>query len=283
MRDTRPFVFGLDLTYRSHGALALAAWLRERLGPDDVEAVHVLPARDEATRDERQRRARAVLSERLDASGHGQTFSRVQIREAADIVTDLGHVESFGRALVLGRRARSGERTLVHLGPVARKLLRVLPLPTIVAPPDLTASALGGPIVLATDLAGHSERAAGFAVDLARACGCELVLAHVAEVHYNESVDESDPDWAARREQFRREAAADLDFWAEAHDLKARRIALCGSPVELLLELAEREQASMIVLGSRRLTTTERLFTTSISSTVAAYATCPVAVVPPPL
>lgn len=283
MSDTRPFVFGLDLTYRSHGALALAAWLRERLGPEDVEAVHVIPARDEATRDERQQRAGAVLTERLGAAGHAQTFSRVQIREAADVVADLAHVESFGRALVLGRRARSGERALVHLGPVARKLLRLLPLPTIITPPELAPDRLGGPIVLATDLAGHSERAARFAVDLARAAGCELVLAHVADVHYNESVEQTDPAWNARLEQFRCEAAKDLDFWAEAHGLAGRRVARCGAAVEVLLDLADRERASMLVLGSRRLSATERLFTTSTSSTVAAYASCPVAVVPPPL
>jgi nucleotide-binding universal stress UspA family protein len=71
--------------------------------------------------------------------------------------------------------------------------------------------------------------------------------------------------------------------WLDRHGLTsdARRIALCGSPVELLLELAEQERPSLLVLGSRRLTTTERLFTTSTASTVAAYAPCPVAVVPP--
>lgn len=288
MSDPRPFVFGLDLSYKSRGALAFAAWLRSRLGPDDVEAVHMIPARDDppAERDERQRRALEALQAQLGEQA--QAFARVQVREAPGIVhgvvEGLAHVGTFARALVLGRRARSGERALVHLGPVARKLLRALPLPTIVVPPDIEPAALaGGPVVLATDLEAHSESAARFAAEFARACGCPLIVVHVAEVHFNEFVDESDPDWQARREEFRREAAARLDRWVDAHDLDARRVALCGSPIELLLEHVERERAALLVLGSRRLSTSERLFTTSNASTMAAYAPCPVAVVPPPL
>lgn len=282
--STRPFVFGIDLTYKSHGALAFAGWLRAMLTPDDVEAVHMIPTSKDspAVREERIQRAQAVLQERLGAADHAQTFARVQVREAAEVVEGLAQVESFARALVLGRRSRSGERALVHLGPVARRLLRDLPLPTIVVPPELEPPALGGPIVLATDLETHSEQAARFAEQLARECRCELIVVHFAEVHFNEYVDEADTGWLARSEQFRSEAAANLDRWTGTHGLDTcRRIGLCGSPVELLLDLVEREHASLLVLGSRRLTTTARLFTTSTASTMAAYAACPVAVVPP--
>lgn len=272
----RPFVFGLDLTYKSHGALAFGAWLRTALTPDEVEAVHVLSASGSSPR------AQVALHEQLAGAGHAQTFARIQVLEAPGIVEELGRLESFARALVLGRRARGGERALVHLGPVARKLLRGLPLPTIVVPPELEPAALGGPVVLATDLEAHSDDAARFAARFARECGCALIVVHVAEVHLNEYVDEGDPDWLARKEQFRREAAAGLDRWADEHGLDSgRRIALCGSPIELLLELAERERPSLLVLGSRRLTATQRLFTTSTASTMAAYSVCPVAVVPP--
>ncbi len=279
----RPFVFGLDLTYKSRGALVFGAWLRATLSPDEVEAVHVIAAREgSALHDQRLQRAQIEIHEYLGASDHAQTFARIEVRAAEAIVEGLAQLGPSARALVLGRRTRSGERALVHLGPVARKLLRGLPLPTIVVPPELEPAALGGPIVLATDLEAHSEDAARFAEQLARECQRELIVVHIAEVHHNEYIDETDPDWLARGEQFRREAGADLDRWMEAHGLaSARPIALCGSPVELLLELAEQEQPSLLVLGSRRLTTTERLFTTSTASTMAAYAPCPVAVVPP--
>jgi len=282
VRNNRPFVFGLDLTYKSHGALVFGAWLRATLGPDMVEAVHVIAAREgSALRDERLQRAQVVIHERLGASGHAQTFAAIQVRAVAGIVEGLGEVESFARALVLGRRTRTGERALVHLGPVARKLLRGLPLPMIIVPPELKASALGGPVILATDLRAHSEGAARFAEQFARECRHELIIVHIAEVHHNEYVDETDPAWRAQSEHFRREAATGLDAWADAHGLAAaRRIALCGSPVEQLLELAEQELPSLLVLGSRRLSATERLFTTSTASTVAAYAPCPIAVVP---
>lgn len=283
MSPTRPFVFGLDLTYKSHGALVFGAWLRDMLGPDAVEAVHVVAApEDPARRDPPLQRAQIVIHERLAASGHAQTFARIEVRAAATMVEGLARTSPSARALVLGRRTRSGERALVHLGPVARKLLRVLPLPTIVVPPELGPTALGGPIVLATDLAANSDEAARFAAQLARECQRELIVVYAAEVHHNEYVDETDPDWRARGEQLRREAAALLDRWAEAHGLAAARpLALLGAPVEVLLELAEQERPSLLVLGSRRLGAAERLFTTSTASTLAAYAPCPVAVVPP--
>lgn len=287
VNDTGPFVFGLDLTPRSRGALVFARWLRERLSPADVEALHMLRALDGPAdaHAEELKRAQATFLERLGE--HAGDFARAQVREASGIVQGivdgLAQVEVFARALVIGRRGRSGERALVHLGSVARKLLRALPLPIVVVPPDLSAEALAGPIVIATDLAAHSETALRFAARLAGDLRRELVVAHVAEVHFNEAVDEADPGWIARREGFRRDAEADLRRWAEGRDLgDARLVALCGSPVELLLELVERERAALLVLGSRRLTTAERVFTTSTASTMAAYAACPIAVVPPP-
>ena len=281
--DPRPFVFGLDLTYKSHGALVFGEWLRAMLGPDEVEAVHVIATREEpAARDQRLQRAQILVHERLGASGHAQTFARIQVKATAAIIDGLSEVEGFARALVLGRRTRSGERALVHLGPVVRKLLRALPLPMIVVPPELGPTALGGPVLLATDLTTHSDAAARFAAQFARESGRELVVVHIAAVHHNEYVDETDPDWQTSAEPFRRAAADDLDRWTASHGLAAARpIALCGAPVERLLELIDQEHPSLLVLGSRRLTATERLYTTSTASTVAAYAPCPVAVVPP--
>lgn len=287
VNDTGPFVFGLDLTPRSRGALVLAAWLRERLSPADVEALHLTRALDgpAEARAEELKRTQATFLERLGA--HAGDFARAQVREAQGIVQGvvdgLAQVETFARALVIGRRGRSGERALVHLGAVARRLLRELPLPIIVVPPDLSVEALAGPVVIATDLATHSETAVRFATRLARDLRRELVVVHVAEVHFNEAVDETDPGWVARREGFRREAEGYLQRWAAGRDLgEARLVALCGSPVELLLDLVERERAALLVLGSRRLTAAERVFTTSTASTTAAYAACPIAVVPPP-
>jgi nucleotide-binding universal stress UspA family protein len=281
--DPRPFAFALDLTYKSHGALVFGAWLRSTLGADAVEAVHVIATREaQALRDDRMQRAQVLLHERLSASGHAQTFARIQVWAAGAIVDELARTQSFARALVLGRRTRTGTRALVHLGPVARKVLRGLPLPTIIVPPELEPAALLGPVVLATDLEASSDSAARFAAQFARECGRELIVVHIAEVHHNEFVDELDPGWAAQGERFNRESAADLAAWTERQGLTgARRLTLTGSPVELLLELIDQEHPALLVLGSRRLTTTERLYTTSTASTVAAYAACPVAVVPP--
>lgn len=125
MTDPRPSAFAIDLTYKSHGALVFGAWLRAMLGAEAVEAVHVIATREaQALRDDRMQRTQVLLHERLSASGHAQTFARIQVRAAGAIVDELAQVQSFARALVLGRRTRSGARALApDLGPVARKVL----------------------------------------------------------------------------------------------------------------------------------------------------------------
>ena len=53
-----------------------------------------------------------------------------------------------------------------------------------------------------------------------------------------------------------------------------------GDPAKRLLELAQAQDAALLVTGSRMLGPVERLFLSSVSSEVAAAASCPVAVVP---
>ena len=274
----------IDPTHKTRGALAFATWLREAAPNRLLEGLHLIPTRrgGDVAHQAYVERASAAIHASLAALGVSRVLDRVDFLEADDISDGLHRSAVGSRAVVLGRRARTGERALIHLGPVARQLLRSLPAPVIVVPPDLTRPTAGrGPVIVATDLRAHSEAAARFAVEFARDHGCELIVAHVGEPIANPFNDD-DAEVRARCEEQLLAVDGELTLWADAHGLAAhRRLAICGAPVEALLELAEEQLPSLLVLGSRQLTLLERVFTNSTASTLAAYASCPVAVVPP--
>ena len=279
------FLVAIDPTHKSHGALAFAAWLRHAAPTAQIQGLHLIPTRSgpDDAHQAQVSRSIAAIQDVVAAFGVERVLDQVDLLEVDDVSDGLARLALGARALVLGRRARSGERALVHLGPVTRTMLRSLPAPVIVVPPELAPTGPRGPIVLATDMLDHSEQATRFALDFAGEHGCPLILVHVGEVHVGEFIDVVDADYAARRERDHLELQARLDAWAHTRGLAQHRcLALLGAPVDALLEFAEHERPAMMVLGSRRLTALERVFTTSTASSLAAHAPCPVAVVPPP-
>jgi nucleotide-binding universal stress UspA family protein len=259
MTDPQRIVLGLDLTPRSHGALGFAAWLRDS-GPHVVlQGVHLIDGGD----DDDVQRAHGVLHRVLTALELGDVFDEIVVRASDGLHADLARQAAGAWAVVLGRKTRTGERALSHLGPVARYMVRSLPAPVIIVPPELDRDQLRGQVLVATDLQPHSDAAAGFAAGLAAAHERMLTLVHILA-----------PDGRGGSE-------AEFAAWAAARGLAgARRLTERGAPADVLPRLAVRERAAMIVLGSRRLSRLARIFTTSTSATVASHAPCPVAIVP---
>jgi nucleotide-binding universal stress UspA family protein len=287
MQRHERWIVGLDLGARSHGALVFAAWMRSAASPEgrpQMIGVHVLEtwvARHLAVgRDEYVQVARKLAEERI--AGVGTALDAVEVIEAERAEDGLQGAASRADALVIGRQAPRGERPLIRLGRVARRLLRRLPAPMFVVPPDLPESALAtGSIVLATDLERASAAALELATRLARVHARPLVVAHVGEPRHSDLLDELEPRWLAQREEFRASVEQLFASWAEAHGLGGvRRVLEFGAVPETLADIAARERAAVVVLGSRRLSTVERVFTTSTASAVAGLCPCAVAVAP---
>ena len=136
------WLVGMDLSDKGQGALGYARWLEEALPESErFVGVHVLEeaelrqllryhhlaeleqkAADAAERVVEELGATQVLAERRVICG----------RSAEQALIDLGH-QGDVRALVIGRQARRGEKRVVRLGRVARRLLRTLPSPVVVA------------------------------------------------------------------------------------------------------------------------------------------------------
>ncbi len=281
---------GVELTADHMGPLRFAAALAS--GTDRVVGIHVMPdqerlhplvSRDEATA-LRQRITDDVA--RLLVQ-HGIAREQVSARVVEDDYPALALVEQASQqgldALVIGRRARRDEDPIVRLGEVARRILRKLPAPVIVVPPDFgEGEGLSpGPVIVATDLTEHCVPAARFGARLAERFGRPLLFAHGTQgFHWGVSYV---PAEALERllEQSRADASAKLSEWATSIGLgHAQQHVFLGDPARNLVDLSFEHEAALLVTGSRALGPIERIFLASVSSEVASSTRCPTAVVP---
>lgn len=279
LTDDRAWIVGLDLGERSLGALVVGDWLGG--GSDHVVGVYVIEtwSRPYVAGDIISAVHRAVDSA---AARQGvRPPARVSVLEANLAEDGLARAAEAAMGLVIGRAAPTGGTTLVRLGHVARKLLRMLPGPVVVVPRDLTAVP-PGPIVLATDLGDATAAALPFAQRLAARHGRSLELVHVGEPRNSDLIDDLEPSWRAAREEYRAEVERAFDVWMYDNHLgRVPRHVAYGDPATKIAELAAARQAALVVVGSRRLGAAARVFLSSTASTLAGAATCPVAVVPP--
>jgi nucleotide-binding universal stress UspA family protein len=278
------WLVGIDLRGRSAGAVQMAAWLRTHARGGAVEsvAVHVIAEGLGTGADARAVRTAAEDALAAELRGSSAPPLTAHVVTAASIEAGLAAAAAEHRCdgIVIGRLAASHSRALVRLGTVARRLLRRLPLPVMVVPPDLSAPRIGsGPIVLATDLETTATAAARMAHRLSGTLGRGLAIVH------------ADPSYAVVPDYLGggavvvprgpRRVRADVEQWALAHGLEGAAYHLAdGEVTESLMLTAEREAAPLVVTGSRRLALSERIFTSSIGSDLARLSDRPVLVVP---
>lgn len=276
--DANTWILGLDLGDRSRGAACVADWLA---GPDHTLAVHVL---EMWTRPYIRTDVVAATSEvvlRLAKDLHISPPRRVKVLDAETAEQGLTIAGEGAAGLVIGRAAGSREQGVRGLGRVARRVLRNLPCPVVVAPRDLAAVA-AGPIVLATDLDVASNAAVPFARELASKQGRELVVMHVIEDRYTDLLDDMDPYWQQARDAYIDERTESVHRWMAEHALLGRPRIAHGTVVDELQKHALASQAAMVIVGSRRLGALGRIFLGSTASALAGRSPCPVAVVPAP-
>ncbi len=277
--DQGDWIVGLELGERSRGALVFSRWLGE--GADRVTGIFVVEtwsrphiASDIATT------VHHAITETTRQLGITPP-ARVTVTEAVRAEEALAHAAEGGAGLVIGRAARVEGEGPVRLGPVTRRLLRVLPGPIVIVPRDLTAVA-PGPILVATDLGASTAAALAFAQTLAARHARPLEVVHIAEPRHNDLIDELEPRWLAAREQHRADMERSLDAWMRDRHLgRPPRHVAYGDAAEKIAEIAAARQAALVVVGSRRLGSVARLFLSSTASRLAGLAVCPVAVVPP--
>ena len=287
------WLVGMDLSDRGQGALGYTRWLAGALpaARDRFIGVHVLEE-DELRQLLRYHHLEEVEQNAAVAAGRvvaqagveGVLAERRVIcgRSAEQSLEELAHKPGV-RALVIGRQARRGEKRVVRLGRVARRLLRSLPVPVVVVPPDLQPGAVGeGPVILAVSTEADATNAATFARQIAADLGRPLLVVHVVP---------SDDYLAAEMvpvgvggdyfRVLREDHERNLLTWMSAHELGGvPHIVTEGSVVDRLAEAAREERAPLVVVGSRGLGLGMRLFSSSVGTDLAGASEVPVAVVP---
>ena len=281
------FVVGMKFGPEDDGALSFAGWMRTQSEDSQFVAHHTVELQlrtlDPEVAAELEAESRRVARRALRGVG----LDDVEIAIAAEGAPESNLAGAPRRdsidAIIVGRRARTEQRRLVRLGAVARRLLRLLPAPVIVAPPDLASAGIGtGPVVLALDGDTRATRAAKFAQEIAAATGRPLVVAHVLPTVAQVAAPYVPTAyWGRVRDEWRAANRRDFEASVEALALgELRRLEAEGAVVPTLIEVARDEQASLVVCSSRQLSTAERIFNSSVGSALAADAPFAVAVVP---
>lgn len=292
----KKWAIGVELAPDHLGPVCFAASLAEHVPEDLIVGLHVLPnaallhpllGRGEAK--QLREAARDNVAELMIKRGLAHERTRVELVE--DDAVEQGLSEGAERlgvdALLVGRRARRDDDPIIRLGEVTRRLLRRLPVPVIVVPPDFGDAndrGLGeGPVICGVDLSEHCKPALRFAAGLAARLGRPLLLAHGTQT-FSWGVSYVPPATMERLQTQTREVAdGELSTWLEGLEFELgehRQEVFMGDPARQLLQLAVDEDAALIVTGSRLLGPVERLFIASVGTEVAAAASCPVAVVP---
>lgn len=142
----------------------------------------------------------------------------------------------------------------------------------------------GRPVIAALDPRAHDLGAAALSIMLARLTGSPLILAGAYPVDLH--VDQLYPEYtrAARRdaELALRHAAALLERLPGPHvDVTTTAIATTGFPARGLHDLAEREEASLLVIGSSPRGHAARVLPSAVTDRLLNGAPCPVAVASP--
>lgn len=289
------WLVGMDLSDRGQGALGYARWLSGVLpaSQDHFTGIHVLEEADlrQLLRyhhlEEVEKNAAAAADRVVQSVGAEQALADRKVvcgRSAEESLGDLVRQPGV-RGLIIGRQARRGEKRVVRLGRVARRLLRHLPAPMIVVPPDLQPSGVGdGPVLLAASIDADSSGAAEFAKKIAADLGRPLAVVHVVPGD-DYLAAEMVPAGVAGDffRELRKDHERNLMAWMHTHQLVGVPHHLTeGSVVDRLAEVARDERSPLIVCGSRGMGLGMRLFSSSVATDLAAACEVAVAVVPNP-
>jgi len=135
-------------------------------------------------------------------------------------------------------------------------------------------------IVFAHEGSPAGDRALIYIEHLARQEGSEVVVLHAFEVPNRYTTYDAYDDLHQTFEKAAWEVVDDAVAELEKAHVRVRGIVREAPAARAILELAEKENASLIVLGTRGPSSAQELLLGSVSSEVLRFARCPVMAVP---
>jgi nucleotide-binding universal stress UspA family protein len=225
---------------RSYGAQYYLVHVVSSIGYVMVGADAVVSAMDTASEELR------VLEQRLSHSGALAGIPHEMLVCHGDVWQELERVitEHQIDLIVLGTKGKTGLRKLA-LGSVAEAVFQNATCPVLTvgpcAPADPPLHAKLSHILYPTDLSPESDRAAAYAVSLAREHGAQLTVLHVLEKGEAAQVGDREHEFTAR---FRQLISTGLPpNWSYQRQV--------GLVDQAILGLAKERQVGLIVLGLR--------------------------------
>jgi len=257
----RDVLCGVDGTRTAYEAVRQAASLAGKGGRLTLLAV-VIPSG--ATRD--RAGALALAKRRLDyarrlAEERG-VRAEVLVEQGSVAKVLLERAEEHG-LLALGAPAMSRHAHLL-IGGVATQAAHLLPATLLVARRPPAKAAFGERIIVANDALESSDALLSFAIRLARLRKATLVMLHAASAEYR-----FHPTRIARQSESLGQALGE----------RSRTYVVPGRVKKVIVETAAREDASLVVIGSRRVGGVRALG--SVSERVVHEAPCSVLVMRP--
>jgi nucleotide-binding universal stress UspA family protein len=184
--------------------------------------------------------------------------------------------EAHADLIVIGARGTGSHPHALHLGSVAHHLVHHTTLP-IAAIPASARSVWPSPIVVGVDGSAGSVAAVAWCRDVAPRLGAEVIAVY-GELPLAEWVSRTDP------RSWYQAAAERCESWASPlrdAGVSTRAVVVEHEPVRALTEAAIREQAGLIVVGSRGTGGFAGLRLGSTALKVLHHSGLPVVLVPP--
>jgi nucleotide-binding universal stress UspA family protein len=256
---SQPIVCGIDFSPSSDHALLWAAAIATRLSRPLQLVTAIEPLLTEAARLQQQSDAFLQQVQRdLEAQG-----ARVSVPGAITTYVESGEpapvlLEAAGAAdaalIVIGARGL-GQAARFFLGSTAMRVLRSADRPVLAVPEPDAAAAPARPstdvthLVCGVDFSDGALAAARAATDWSRLLGARLTLVHVL------APATMPPVWEAllrqADEERTREATARLEELTQTLGGEADIVVKTGTAVDVLEDLAEDHEGTLIVVGLR--------------------------------
>ena len=135
-------------------------------------------------------------------------------------------------------------------------------------------------ILFAHDGGMLAERALLYLEHVARVEEAEVVVLHVYQIPDRYATVDGYEALHAQYETIGHEIVDDAVSQLQEREVEARGLVLEGESARVILETAAREEASLIVIGSRGPASVAEVVLGSVSLEVLRHASCPVLVVP---
>jgi nucleotide-binding universal stress UspA family protein len=263
----KELVVGLDGSADSRRALRWAASLADRAG---VEVRVVEASSDPSeTADRTVDGIRGVVAEVLGEVPSFVSVETLRGPAAGAILRTVGP----DTVLVLGSRGRGGFAGLL-LGSVSRECIEHARCPVVIAREDHPPTAEDGVILVGKDGSENSVRALEWASSVGQLTGAAVVALYA----WRPTSSEVNP---RLHQRLRTEARADVEQWIADGSHQAESLEVEGEPRTKLVELAERTDAKLIVVGRRGTSRLRGLRAGGVSSYLVSNCPTTVAVVPP--